>query len=106
MAFEIDDGVITISTAEDLHLNVETKTYDIQFLLSDKLEPAAREKRIETISKLITGSIDASSWRDNGGKIGALKELAGRLLITQSPENHKAIANLIEQLQTVAAWKN
>ena len=102
---EVDEGVITVTTAEDLQQHtIVTKTYDIRDLLHGKAlvgkmqqSPAEMPReRVELVMKLVTGTIDSESWRDNGGKIGVLKEIHGQLIVTQTEDNQKAIENLLE----------
>lgn len=102
---EVDEGVITVTTAEDLRQrSTITKTYDIRDLLRGKAQAGKTEQapvtipqeRVELVMKLVTGTIDSESWRDNGGKIGALKEIHGQLIVTQTKDNQKAIENLLE----------
>ncbi|HZL35668.1 MAG TPA: hypothetical protein VFC78_10190 [Tepidisphaeraceae bacterium] len=57
-------------------------------------------------------SVDAESWNEAGGQIGALAEMDGQLVITQTIENHKRIGELLQQLtdsqdqylRTTADW--
>ena len=121
LGYTIDDGVITISTQDDLAKNVQTRTYDIRDLLinvqdfqgsdvqasndSGDAESAGqslfgggsnnnnnnneqdRTSRVEQITQLITDTIASDSWKVNGGLIGAVQELSGQLIVTQTPEN-------------------
>ena len=108
LGFEVDEGVITISTTEDLGLNYHTRAYDVRDLLQAKPAGAgggggggAGADRAATLAKLITGSVAPQSWRDKGGSVGMLRELPGRLVITQAPEHHDAIANLLNQTRVL-----
>ena len=104
LAYVINQGVITISTVEDLRKNTSTEAYDVRDLLGDKPKagqtaraPEDRQERIDAMVKLVTGTVDPESWSDNGGRVGEIKELSGQLIVTQTPQNHKAIENLITQ---------
>lgn len=134
LGYTIDDGVITISTQEDLAKNVATRTYDIRDLLvripdfpvpsvsisgggsgsSSSLFTGSggnngsenqvdREQLVEQITQLITDTIASDSWKANGGLIGAIQELGGQLIVTQTPENQTSIARLLEQLRETRA---
>ena len=39
------------------------------------------------------------SWKDNGGTIGSLRELSGQLVVTQLPENHQKIQDVLDALR-------
>ena len=149
LGYTVDEGVITISTAEDLSKNVVVRVYDIRDLIIDvpdfldapqfSLEAAqnggqqsssgaggggqqgqvsnmlfagggqgvglnaqkgpTREELVESITKLIEDTVTTDSWKDNGGSVGALRELQGQLIVTQTPENHRQLVNLLEQLR-------
>ena len=62
-----------------------------------------RQERVDAIVKLIQETVDANSWRDNGGQVGAVKELSGQLIVTQTPDNQRSLINLLEQLRETRA---
>src|SRR6201999_3081572 len=62
-----------------------------------------RQELVEQITKLITDTVAPESWRDSGGTIGSIRELQGQLIVTQTPENQKALVNLLEQLRETRA---
>jgi general secretion pathway protein D len=62
-----------------------------------------REELVESITKLIEDTVATDSWKDNGGSVGALRELQGQLIVTQTPENHRQLVNLLEQLRETRA---
>ena len=55
-------------------------------------------ERIAEIIALIKETVDRDSWRDSGGETGNIRSLGSRLVITQSKQNHRAIAELIKVL--------
>ena len=103
LAYAVDDGVITVSTADDLAQDVITRVYDVRDLVRAKAGAAgeaaapADEARFETVTRLVTGSVAPGSWRDRGGTTGSVRAMAGQLIVTQTAENHEAIANLLAQ---------
>jgi general secretion pathway protein D len=160
LSYTIDEGVITISTADDLAKNTATRTYDIRDLLVDVpdfdqvpdlsllatstggtgggggggggggrggggggggggqglfggqglnqngqggAKTMTREERVDAIVKLIQETVDPNSWRDNGGQVGAVKELSGQLIVTQTADNQRQLINLLEQLRETRA---
>jgi hypothetical protein len=99
--YTIDEDIFTISTAEDLRANISTTIYDVRDLLAAPESAVnanqTHQQRIDTLFKLLTGSVDPDSWRENGGQIGAVKERSGQLIVTQTESNQKSIANLLAQ---------
>ena len=140
LGYTIDEGVITISTEEDLASNVVTRVYDIRDLIinvpdfdnapdfslqgarpaavaaaaaslfggtvgQDEQEPATRPA--PSSSRPSSSSSRTPSpptrWKDNGGTIGSIRELSGQLIVTQTPENQRALVRLLEQLRETRA---
>ena len=118
LGYTVDDGVITISTDDDLARNTITSVYDIRDLIipipdfdPKDIPPAAggaaeaggkertRQENIDEIVRLITETVSPQSWRDAGGSVGSVRELQGQLIITATPEMHDSIAQLIRQLR-------
>jgi tetratricopeptide (TPR) repeat protein len=114
LGYTVDDGVITISTQADLSRNVVVRVYDVRDLLviipdfaytPDNTKPATapppptREELVKQLTKTIMDVVSTDSWKDRGGSVGALRELEGQLIITQTPDNHRKIVALLEQLR-------
>lgn len=57
------------------------------------------EDVLEAITSAIENYVDTDSWKDNGGSVGAIREFAGRLIITQTPENHRKVAAFLRMLR-------
>lgn len=102
----IDGSVIDVDTAEECKWSRKnTRVYDIRDLLGN---PAGRERgqQATRIIKLLTDCIDSNSWTDLGSRRhGSIKELQGQLIVTQTPENQRAIAQMIEHLRPVFGQK-
>ena len=157
LGYTIDEGVITISTADDLSRNVVVRVYDIRDLIvnipdftdapnfsidasqnqgggggggqalgqgggggqaqvtnqlfqnanqqgqNGRNQGPTRQDLVDAITKLIEDTVATESWKDNGGSVGALRELEGQLIVTQTPENHRQLVNLLEQLRETRA---
>lgn len=114
LGYGVEEGVITISTQGDFDRNVVVRVYDIRDLIvvipeftagTDNAKPApatqpvTRERLVQAITKLIIDTVSTDSWKDHGGSVGALRELEGQLIITQTPENHKQVVQLLEQIR-------
>jgi type II secretory pathway component GspD/PulD (secretin) len=146
LGYTIDEGVITISTEDDLAKNTSTRVYDIRDLIIDvpdftdapkfdltqsqgngggttigggaggggqqgggnlfgggggngETKGPTRQELVEAIIKLIQDTVASDTWKDNGGNIGSVRELGGQLIVTQTPENQRALVKLLDQLR-------
>jgi hypothetical protein len=101
--FTVDEGVISISTAEDLQSNIVTMTYDVRGLADwrKNAAPATRPSDAkDPLIGMITGSIAPATWGKDGP--GQINEHDGQLIVTATQENHKLIANLLDNLKRLA----
>jgi hypothetical protein len=57
----------------------------------------------EAITALVMETVAPETWRDKGGSAGALRFLGTQLIVTQTPDAHKQIADLLEQLNAGGA---
>jgi len=102
LGFEIEDGVIVITTAEELSKNTTVEVYDIRDLVMSKDEKA-NEEHANELMKMFEKMIDPNSWTANGGSAGAIKHLKGQLIVTQTKENHRKVVQLLDKLREAAA---
>ncbi len=140
LTYVIDEGVIEISTRDDLSRKTTIKVYDIRDMIfrvpnfsgpridlnnttgnqgsnnnnngggllannddnddDDNGEDnvPTRSEIIQRITTVIRNSVDRLSWQPEG-ETGSIEELHGQLVITQTPENHAKIQDLISQLR-------
>ena len=63
----------------------------------------SRSTKINKIIDAVQHTVDPDGWRDFGGDTGALQELSGNLIITQTPRNHQQIEGLLSQLREIRA---
>ena len=164
LSYSIDEGVITISTGEELSKQTLTKVYDIRDLIVPMSDfqsntnfsltgggnnnnngnwgggnnnwgggnnnnnrggnnnnnnnnwgnnnnnsggglggytqtGKTKDEMTQDILTLIKETVAPDSWRENGGSVGAIRELNGQLIVTQTSANHKELVNLLEQLR-------
>jgi hypothetical protein len=92
--YGVQDGIIVISTREEAAKDVIMRLYDVYDMrdFMAQANESGREQVVDNMVELITDTIDPESWRDNGGMIGSIRELRGRLLVTQTWSNHERIA--------------
>jgi hypothetical protein len=104
-----EDRVITISTKEGLAGLAEPRVYDVRDLI-DRIrkevapDPPADDSRtwqevVDEIVRLIAEIVEPDSWRDAGGSVGSLREMGGRLIITQTPHAMERIEWLLDRLR-------
>src|SRR5438477_5890097 len=55
----------------------------------------SRQDLVDNIVKLMQDTIAAETWKANGGNIGSMRELSGQLVVTQLPENHQKIQEVL-----------
>ena len=101
LSYGIDD-VITISTADDLAKNVVVQVYDVRPLL-DATTAERHRKQVTGLLNLLMNQVDPPTWKDRGGSVGAMRELQGQLIVTQTPQNQRRIASLIHDLAGIRA---
>jgi hypothetical protein len=97
LAYEWIDGLLMISTDEELGVHVQTSVIDLGPLL-DGFEPGDRDVIVGDIVALITETISTDAWRVNGGDLCSIDEIDGRLAITATPRMHREIIALLEKL--------
>lgn len=109
LGWEEIDGVITVSTAEDLGRGLKPKVYDVRDILTAVRasyagapfeEGRTAQEAMDEILRLVTETIEPDSWRDAGGSVGSVRELGGRLIITQSPRNLREVEWLLNELRS------
>jgi len=104
-----EDGVITVSMKQDLEQASAPVVYDVRDLLemmSKQTMPGppdefgrTRQEVIDELTRLITETIDPDTWRDAGGSTGSMREIGGRLIVGQSPENQKKLQQFLAGLR-------
>ena len=104
--YAVIDGIVNISTAEDLAANTTVRVYSVAKLLkqmpstlpSSATEEVLRNNKAEQLVQLIRETVAPDSWRDAGGPVGAIREINGRLVITQTEANHALITKLLDEI--------
>jgi hypothetical protein len=110
LSYTVYDNVVRISTADELSTWGVTRIYDVRDLIEaevadrvrrprDPQEPPAEEKAVDALVEVIQTVVDETSWRDAGGTTGAIRHFGGRLIVTQTRENHDEILNLLAALR-------
>jgi hypothetical protein len=109
--FAVVDGIVNISTAEEMANDVKVRVYNIARLLNNlpstmPADPAAMpgaaagpvENKADRVIQIITETVAPDSWRNAGGNVGSIREINGRLVVAQTEANHALIAKLLEEI--------
>lgn len=109
LGFRCEDSVVRISTQSDLHRDTITRIYDVRDLFVVGSTPArksttgsvesAEQEALDQLVRLIQETIDPTLWYDAGGSVGSIRALRGCLVVTQTPENHDKLVELLNALR-------
>lgn len=118
LGFEAQDGILVVSTEEDLNRRTKFVVYDVRDIL-DALPPGgistmapekakvAREEPGQPaavagsggeLMQLITSSVRPESWEDNGGT-GGIRWYHGLLVIRTNDAAHREVRGLLQSLR-------
>jgi len=113
LGYRVIDGVVRISTEDDLSHYSVTRVYNVRDIIEKEIAWSAEhakntlapEAAADSLVQLITQTIDPSSWRsiatasDLGNSTKTVITFGDLLVITQTPENQDAILGLLSALQ-------
>jgi hypothetical protein len=54
---------------------------------------------VDVLTKAIEDTVDTDTWKDNGGSAGSLREFAGMLIVTATPETHQKLNTFLDKLR-------
>lgn len=94
IAWVVDEGVILISSPEKLRGLTFIRIYEV----GDMIDARVPQNKGDVLISIITQCISPTTWADAGGN-AAIKFRDGKLVVTQTAENHQAIANLLDGLR-------
>jgi hypothetical protein len=114
LGYLVADNVVTISTAEDLAKETVTRIYDVRDLIDEEFahrrradnnpqKPVVEQDAVDALNRILQETIDPTSWRDAGGSVGAIMYFGGRLIVTQTHDNHDQVLELLAALRLTAA---
>lgn len=108
------DGILLITTPEDVENTLLIQVYNCQDLLAGKAGSAAKEGegefggsasgsrgRAESLISLITTNVDSQSWTVTGGP-GSISEYNGLIVVTQTTQTHRKIERTLDMLREAA----
>ena len=108
LTFRETDGVVVISSGQYFALGAIIRIYNARDIIErltnsyagapSTSEPSrAREEAVAQLITLIETGIDPISWTNSGG--GAIREVGGLLMVTQSPKNQTLVRNFLNEIR-------
>lgn len=111
--FTADNGVIILSTEDDLRRDVQTVVLDIRHLVgipknrgADAILPRQRDAAnklhdeiTSDVISLIQDLVEPHAWKDNGGSVGAISTLNGQLVVTATPDMLEEVRQVLRKLE-------
>jgi hypothetical protein len=92
VGYSVSDNILRVSTLEDLDRVTDVRAYDVRDIV-----PA--ELTMEELAKMIVDTVATDSWRDSGGSTGGLRVSKHKLIVTQTPNNHRQIRAVLKMLR-------
>ena len=109
LKYTVDGGRLLISTERDLLRRSFARRYDVRDLvvtpaneLADENPPRGTQTRdsvSRAICTLVEDIVAGHTWKRNGGEFADLRYERGWLIVTQTADNHRTVARLLEQLR-------
>ena len=62
--------------------------------------PTSRQELAQSVCDLLERAVDTDSWKDNGGSAGSVFELRDLIVVFQTPDNQRKVAEFLRELQT------
>lgn len=91
ISYAVDHGAVVISTVEDLANLTVTRIYEDADL--------AGRPDADNLQSLVSAVVDPTSWRENGGQVGVVRQFQDKLLVIQTVQNHAEIERLLAFLR-------
>ena len=99
LAWVLTDGTIDVSTREDIvRRHMVVRIYELS--PGDSRAQARRlSDRAAAVAKLIADTVEPPSWVPPGHTGASIKQRDDWLIITQTPDNHRRIQKLLDDLR-------
>jgi hypothetical protein len=100
LGFTAAPGFVLVTTSEQLSRHTVVVVYNVRDLIEMAQDDGnTQEEGAEMLVRMIEETIEPDTWRDAGGTWGAIRELSGMLVVTQTSEAHEQVLRLLEQLR-------
>ncbi len=70
---------------------------------TDLPDPKVNQNMVASVMDILRTTVEPDSWRESGGGDGALRELNGQLIVYNTSEAHRQVADLLGQLRATRA---
>jgi hypothetical protein len=103
LSFWKGDGLIEIGTSAEEDDELVTRLYDVRDILQVSAESPQVSARLPwspatplddaqwSLALFVEKNVAVETWRDNGGRLGAMRCAFGMLVVTQTPRNQDAV---------------
>ena len=95
--YTVEDGIICIATVDSLPSKLETIIYNVSDLANNQADAVH-------LTQLITNTVEPDRWYNNGGE-GTISAYNERFIVHQTPEIHKRIQDILQDLRKSQAGK-
>ena len=92
VGYAFKDGVIHVTTGEQLDRLVETRAYDVRDLVPSEID-------MKELGLMVRSSVAPDSWRENGGSVGALHTSKHKMIVTATGPSHRKIREILDMLR-------
>jgi len=102
----ISDGVLLISTPEEVESTLFTRIYDVADLVVCRDEKDRLVDDYDGLIEVITATVFPTTWDEVGGPASIIGDSFGSakvLVISQTGESHEEIVEVLKKIRTIAA---
>jgi hypothetical protein len=92
LGYTIQENIVRISTREHLDSLTDVRAYDVRDIV-----PA--EVQVGDLTRLIRESVAPDSWGQDGGGTGSILATKHKIVVRQTPMNHREVRNLLQRLR-------
>jgi hypothetical protein len=92
VGYAFKDGVIHVTTSEQLDRLVETRAYDVRDLVPSEID-------MKELGLMVRSSVAPDTWRENGGSVGALHTSKHKMIVTATGPSHRKIREILDMLR-------
>jgi hypothetical protein len=99
LGWTLDDGVIVVSARDAIARRAVTRAYTVNWM-----RPGARQEWVDDLLTLVQAVVAPETWAENGSGFATARVVNDELVVTQTRENQRRVAGLLEQLHETRTW--
>jgi hypothetical protein len=92
LGYTIEEDIIRVSTREHLDSLTDVRAYDVHDIVPTELQ-------IGDLTKMITETVAPETWREGGGSVGTMHATKHKLIVRQTPMNHRQVRAILRMLR-------